>query len=110
MNWWQRLYRGEQMEQELDKELRFHFEQQVADKVRAGMNESEARRTTRIEFGGLDQVITVGAQPRREKIAIGRVVINDEDARWTMHSPYRGERNASILRYPHASRVGRPCG
>jgi predicted permease len=44
------------MEKELDSELRFHLEQQVADKVRAGMTEDEARRTTRLEFGGVSQI------------------------------------------------------
>jgi predicted permease len=56
MNWFQRLTRNGQMEKELDRELRFHFESQVADKVRAGMAETEARRRTRLEFGGLDQI------------------------------------------------------
>jgi predicted permease len=44
------------MEQELDAELRFHFESQVADKIRAGLTEAEARRATRLEFGGLEQI------------------------------------------------------
>jgi predicted permease len=44
------------MELDLDKELRFHFESQVADKVRSGVSESEARRLTRLEFGGIDQI------------------------------------------------------
>ena len=44
------------MEADLDKELRFHFESQVADKVRSGIPESEARRLTRIEFGGIEQI------------------------------------------------------
>jgi predicted permease len=44
------------MEKELDTELRFHFESQVADKIHAGMTEAEAHRTTRLEFGGLDQI------------------------------------------------------
>jgi predicted permease len=56
MNWLQRLSRNGRMEQELDTELRFHFESQVADKIHAGMSEGEARRTTRLEFGGLDQI------------------------------------------------------
>ncbi|MGC2720396.1 MAG: ABC transporter permease [Candidatus Acidiferrales bacterium] len=56
MNGFQRLVRTRQMEKELDVELRFHFETQVADKIRAGMSEAEARRETRLEFGGLDQV------------------------------------------------------
>jgi predicted permease len=44
------------METELDKELRFHFESQVADKVRSGIPAGEARRITQIEFGGMEQV------------------------------------------------------
>ena len=56
MNWWQRLFGSERLERELDKELRFHFEQQVADNIRAGMTEEQARRATRLAFGGLTQV------------------------------------------------------
>jgi predicted permease len=56
MNWLQRLIRNGRMEKDLDKELRFHFESQVADKIDAGMSEAEARRATRLEFGGLDQI------------------------------------------------------
>jgi predicted permease len=56
MNWFQRLSHSRQMEHNLDTELRFHFESLVADKVHAGMTEAEARRTTRLEFGGLDQI------------------------------------------------------
>ncbi len=56
MNWWQRLRRKDQLETELDAELRFHFERQVADNTRQGMPEEEARRRARLEFGGLDQV------------------------------------------------------
>jgi predicted permease len=56
MSWMGRLFARKQLEMELDKELRFHFESQVADKVRSGIPEGEARRRTRLEFGGLDQV------------------------------------------------------
>ena len=56
MNWWQRLFKGKRMERDLDSELRFHLEQQVAAKIRAGMTEDEARRATRLEFGGVAQI------------------------------------------------------
>ena len=56
MSWLRRLVARERMDVELDKELRFHFESQVADKVRAGVAESEARRLTRLEFGGMEQI------------------------------------------------------
>ena len=56
MSWLQRLLRTRRMEKELDSELRFHFESQVADKMAGGLPEAEARRATRLEFGGLAQV------------------------------------------------------
>jgi predicted permease len=56
MGWLRRLFSRERLEADLDKELRFHFESQVADKVRSGISESEARRLTRIEFGGIEQI------------------------------------------------------
>ncbi len=56
MGWLRRLFSRERLEADLDKELRFHFENQVADKVRSGIRESEARRLTRIEFGGIEQI------------------------------------------------------
>jgi putative ABC transport system permease protein len=56
MGWLRRLFFRERLEADLDKELRFHFEYQVADKVRSGIPESEARRLTRIEFGGIEQI------------------------------------------------------
>lgn len=37
MSWLQRLFARKRMEIELDMELRFHFEAQVTDKVRAGV-------------------------------------------------------------------------
>jgi predicted permease len=56
VRWWRRLLRGSLMDEELDAELRFHFELQVAEKVRSGMSEEEARRSCRLEFGGLTQI------------------------------------------------------
>lgn len=62
MNWFQRLTKTGRTEKELDSELRFHFETQVADKIEAVLTEAEARRATRLEFGGLEQI----KQDRRE--------------------------------------------
>lgn len=56
MSWLLRLFTRKQMEADLDKELRFHFESQVTDKIRSGIAESEARRLTRLEFGGIEQI------------------------------------------------------
>jgi predicted permease len=56
MRWYQRLFRRARTEKQLDKELRFHLEQQIADYVAAGVTPDEARRRARLEFGGLGQV------------------------------------------------------
>ncbi|MGD0201817.1 MAG: ABC transporter permease [Bryobacteraceae bacterium] len=56
MNWWQRLGKSGELEKQLDAELRYHFERQVEDNIRAGMPEEEARRRVRLTFGGVDQV------------------------------------------------------
>lgn len=56
MSWLRRLFARKRMEIELEKELHFHFESQVADKVHSGISESEARRLTRLEFGGMEQI------------------------------------------------------
>src|ERR1700723_2683759 len=56
MSWLRRILSRQRTELDLDKELRFHFESQVADKVRSGIPELEARRLTRLEFGGIEQI------------------------------------------------------
>src|ERR1700676_2790411 len=56
MSWLQRLFARKRMERDLDKEIQFHVESQVADKVRSGIPETEARRLTRLEFGGTEQI------------------------------------------------------
>ena len=54
MSWWRRRRRGRELE--LDKELRFHFAEQVRDYVNSGMSDAEARRKAYLDFGGLDQI------------------------------------------------------
>ena len=56
VNWWRRLRKSNQLETELDAELRFHFQTQVDESIRNGISEAEARRQARIDLGGLDQV------------------------------------------------------
>ena len=56
MNWWHRLWRRKQMEQQLDQELRFHLDQHAADLIARGLPPDEARRQARIALGGPEQV------------------------------------------------------
>src|SRR5271157_3404546 len=56
MNWWHRLWRRKQMEEQLDKELLFHLEEHTADLIARGYAPEEARRQARLALGGLEQV------------------------------------------------------
>jgi putative ABC transport system permease protein len=54
VNWWQRLRNQDRLERELDAELRYHFDREVADNLRMGMSGAEARRRARLDLGGDD--------------------------------------------------------
>ena len=56
MIWWHRLWRRKGMEEQLDKELRFHLDQQTADLIAQGLDPDEARRRARLALGGPEQV------------------------------------------------------
>src|SRR5258705_2227663 len=56
MNWWRRLVGRKEQEDYLDRELRYHTEERIADLRRSGLSEEEARRRVRLEFGGMEQV------------------------------------------------------
>jgi len=47
MHWLNRIFRKEKTEQQLDAELRFHLEKQIAEYVTAGLSCEEARRRAR---------------------------------------------------------------
>ncbi len=49
------MFGRERHERQIDKELRFHIERQVADYVASGMTPEEARRRAQLELGGLEQ-------------------------------------------------------
>lgn len=55
MNWRHWLRRNDR-EANLERELSFHIEERVADMVRSGVSEEEARRQVRLEFGAAEQV------------------------------------------------------
>ena len=53
MNWLNRLLHGRQMDEQLDKELRFHLDQQIADLIARGVAPDEARRQAALAFAVL---------------------------------------------------------
>jgi predicted permease len=56
MTWWQRLWRRNKLEEQLEKELRFHLDQHAADLIAQGRDPQEARRQARLALGGPEQV------------------------------------------------------
>src|SRR6267154_381615 len=56
MRWLRRLFQKSRANDDLDRELQFHLEQQIADHVAARLSLEEARRRANLEFGGLDLV------------------------------------------------------
>ena len=50
------LLRREEMECELDEELRFHIEKETERNVARGMSPAEARRAALVEFGGVELI------------------------------------------------------
>jgi putative ABC transport system permease protein len=56
MTWWGRFVRRNTLEDQLEKELRFHLEQHTSDLIARGHNPEEARRLARLELGGPEQV------------------------------------------------------
>jgi predicted permease len=56
MNWWQRLLLRNKMEEQLEKEMRFHLEEHANELIANGVTPSEARRRARMALGGLEQV------------------------------------------------------
>ena len=53
---WRRWLRRDDREANLERELSFHIEERVADMVRSGVREEDARRRVRLEFGAPEQV------------------------------------------------------
>lgn len=53
---WRNLFRKARVERDLDEELRSYVELLAAEKVRAGMSETEARRAALVETEGVEQV------------------------------------------------------
>jgi putative ABC transport system permease protein len=52
---WRALFRSEELEHELDTELRFHLERDTAQNLESGMSAEEARLAALRSFGGVEQ-------------------------------------------------------
>jgi predicted permease len=59
------VFRHRRLELDLDEEVRSHFELLVEQQMASGMDEASARRATRLELGGADQVKEAVRDARR---------------------------------------------
>lgn len=68
----------DRVESELDEELRFHSERETEKYIATGMTTEEARRKTRLVFGGVDQI----KEQCREARGLGWIETLLRDARY----------------------------
>ncbi len=54
MSWLMRVLRRKQLDRDLDRELRFHVDEESARLRAEGVPDAEARRRALASFGGLD--------------------------------------------------------
>lgn len=56
MRWWSRLLHRSRMEEQLEKELRFHLDEHESALIARGRSSAQARREARLALGGTEQV------------------------------------------------------
>ena len=81
MAWWERvrrLWRREELRQELDDELRAHVEMRVADSLAAGMSEADARYDALKRFGN----VTLMKERTREMDIVGWIETAAQDLKF----------------------------
>ena len=81
MRWLVRLFRRAALEQELDRELRFHVETRTEELIGTGLNAIEARRRALAEFGGVEPIKEEARDARGTRWVARRV------ARWCCTDP-----------------------
>ena len=74
--------RREDVERELDDELRFHIEREAEKYVRAGLHPDEARRRARVIFGGVE----LTKERSRDARGIARLESLAQDVRYALRS------------------------
>jgi predicted permease len=70
-SWIHSIVHRSRWEREMDDEVRFHIEQQIADLVRGGMTPREASRRARLEFGAIE------ARKDEMREAVGLRLLNE---------------------------------
>jgi len=74
------LFHHNQVESELDEELRFHFDNEIQKYIARGMTPEQARRTARMAFGGHEQT----KEDCREARGTSFIELTLDDARYAI--------------------------
>src|SRR5437870_3734635 len=76
------LFEHKRLERELDDEVRFHLDMQIADNLKAGMDPAEARYAALRSFGGIAQM----KEQYRERRMFGPVETMAQDVRYALRT------------------------
>src|SRR6185436_16147218 len=79
------MFRREQLDNELDRELRVHLEHQVDENIARGMSRAEARRAAVSTFGGVENV----REEARDARGVAIVENLGRDLRYTLRALLR---------------------
>jgi hypothetical protein len=90
------------VEDQLDEELRFHFDRQVEKYMRSGMTEEEAKRKPRLAFGGHEQV----KEDCREARGTAFIELTIDDAKYAIRQLLANPTFALVLIVTLALSIG----
>lgn len=96
------LFHHKAVEDELDEELRFHFESEVELNMRAGMTQEEAKRRARLAFGGHEQV----KEDCREARGTNFIELTIEDAKYAVRQLWANPTFALVMILTLALSIG----
>jgi predicted permease len=96
------LLHHKQVEDELDEELRFHFDRQVEKLMRSGMSEQEAKRQARLSFGGHEQV----KEDCRDARGTGFIELTIDDAKYAVRQLWANPTFALVMIFTLALSIG----
>src|SRR6266699_1533713 len=76
------LFRRTAVDREIDEELRFQVDRQIESHKKAGLDDAEAARRARLEFGGLDQI----KEEYRDALGVRAIDRLRQDVRFSLRS------------------------
>jgi predicted permease len=96
------LLQRKAVEDELDEELRFHFDSEVEKYMRAGITQEEAKRRARLAFGGHEQV----KEDCREARGTSVIETTIEDAKYALRQLWANPTFALVMILTLALSIG----